>query len=55
MTPLGEGSACRRGLYLNNAKHSQETDIQTTGVIGTRNPGKREAAELRLSLRGHWG
>jgi hypothetical protein len=55
MTPLGEGSARRRALYLNNAQHSHETDTHTPGVIGTRNPGKREAAELRLSLRGHRG
>jgi hypothetical protein len=55
MTPLSEGSALRRGLYLNNAQHSQETDIHTLGVTGTRNPGKRAAAELHLSLRGHRG
>ena len=46
MTPLGEGSASRRGLYLNNTQHSQETDIYIPGVTGTRNPGKRAAAEL---------
>ena len=55
MIPPGKGSARRRGLYLKNAQHSQEKDINTPGVIGTRNPEKRADVELRLSLRCHRG
>jgi hypothetical protein len=34
--------------------HPQETDSQATGGIRTRNYRKRDAAVLRLRLRGHW-
>jgi len=34
--------------------HLQETDNQATGGIRTRNYRKRDAAVLRLRLRGHW-
>jgi hypothetical protein len=31
----------------------QQTNFHATGGIRTRNPGKREAADPRLRLRGH--
>ena len=52
-TPLEEGSARFRGLYLHNTQLSQETDIHATGRIQTRNPSKRGAADLCLKPRGH--
>ena len=38
-TPLDEGSARRRGLYLHNI-HSREENIHAPGQIRTRNPSK---------------
>jgi hypothetical protein len=52
MTPLDEGSACRRDLYLTT--HSQETNIHAPGVIRTHDPSNRSAADLRLKPRGRW-
>jgi hypothetical protein len=52
-TPLGEESARRRALYLHNTQHSQETNMHAPGWIRTGIPSKREAANLRLRLRGH--
>ena len=46
MTTLDEGSACRKGLYMFNAQHSQETDIHVPGGIHTRSP----SVDLRLTL-----
>jgi hypothetical protein len=42
MTPLDEGSAQRRDLYL-TIHHSQDTDIHAPGGIRIRNPNKRPA------------
>jgi hypothetical protein len=52
-TPLDEGSARRRGLYLHNTQHSQETDIHALCGIRTRSPNKRAAVDLRLRPHGH--
>jgi hypothetical protein len=38
----------------NNTLHSQQTNIHAPAGIRTYNPRKREAADLRLRLRGHW-
>jgi hypothetical protein len=51
-TPLDEGSACGRDLYL-TTQHSQETDIHVSDRIRTRNPSRRAAAHPRLRPRGH--
>ena len=40
-TPLDEGSARRRHLYLHNIKNSHDTDMHAPGGIRTRNPGKQ--------------
>jgi hypothetical protein len=37
-----------------NTQHSQKTDIPLRGVIRTRSPSRRAAADPRLRLRGHW-
>ena len=37
-----------------STQHSQETDIYAPGVIRTRNPSKRTAADPRLRPHGHW-
>jgi hypothetical protein len=39
-TPLDEGSAPHRDLYLYNTQHSQETKILAPGGIRARNPNK---------------
>jgi hypothetical protein len=52
-TPLGEGSARRRDLYLTTHK-SQETDNHAPSEIRTHNPSKRAAAVPRLRPRGQW-
>jgi hypothetical protein len=51
-TPLAEGSARRRDLYL--ATETQEKKIHAPGGIRTHNPSKRSAADPRLRPRGHW-
>jgi hypothetical protein len=48
MSPLEEGSAHRRNLYVYNTKHSQQIDIHAPGGIRSRNPRKRTTAELPL-------
>ena len=53
-TPLVEGSARRRDLYLTKHNTQQETDIHAVSGIRTHNSSKREAADLRLRPRGHW-
>jgi len=50
-TLVDEASVRRRDLYL-ITQHSQETDNHATGEIRTRDPSKREAADLSLSPRG---
>jgi hypothetical protein len=52
-TPLDEGSAPRRGVYLHNTKHSQETDTHSPGGIRTRNPSNRAAADPCHGPRDH--
>jgi hypothetical protein len=52
-TPLDEGSARRRDLYLKT--HTlHKTNIHAPGGIRTHAPSKRSAADLRLRPRGHW-
>jgi hypothetical protein len=46
-TPLDEGSARRRDLYLTTQNTQQETDIHAPSGIRTRNPSKRAAAVPR--------
>jgi hypothetical protein len=53
-TPLDEGSARRRDLYLTTHKHSQETNIHARGGLRTHDPSNRSAADVRLRPRGHW-
>jgi hypothetical protein len=53
-TPLDEGSARRRDLYLTTQQHSQETDIHASGGIRTHDPSKRAAVDPRLRRHGHW-
>jgi hypothetical protein len=43
-TPLDEGSARRRDLYLTNTQHAQQTNTHEAGGIRTRNPNKQSAA-----------
>jgi len=38
----------------NKIQHSQQTDIQVPGGIGTNNPSKWGAVEPRLRQPGHW-
>jgi len=38
----------------NNTQHSQGTNIHASGVIRTRNPSMRPAADPCLRQRGHW-
>jgi hypothetical protein len=52
-TPLDEGSARRRDLYLTK-QTLYKTNIYSTYGIGTHDPSKRSAADLRLRPRGHW-
>jgi len=44
-TPLEEGSARRRDVYLQETQHSQETDIRAPSEIRTRNSSKRPVAD----------
>ena len=52
-TPLDEGSARCRDLYLTAHTNKRHTSMPPGG-IRTRNPSKRVAADLRLRPRGHW-
>ena len=51
-TPLDEGSAHRRDLYL-TTQQSQETDIHAPDGIRTRNSSRRPAIDPRLRPLGH--
>jgi hypothetical protein len=54
-TPLGEGPARRRELYLSTHNtHTQETHLNAAGGNRTRNPGKPASADLRIRQRSHW-
>ena len=50
MTPLDQRSAFRRGLYLYNTQHSQETYIYANVGIRTRNSNKWTATDSSLRL-----
>jgi len=50
MTLLDQGSARWKHLYLNTTQNLKEENIHVSGGIQTRNPSKRETAEIRLSL-----
>jgi hypothetical protein len=52
-TPLDEGSAHRRGFYLYNKQHSQETNLHAPGGLRTRNPSNLTATDVRLTPLGH--
>jgi choline dehydrogenase-like flavoprotein len=52
-TPLDEGSARRRDLYL-TTETLYKTNIHATGGIRTHDPSKRSVADLSIRLRGHW-
>jgi hypothetical protein len=52
-TPLEEGSARRRDLYL-TTQTLYKTNIHAPRGIRTHDPSKRSAADLRLRPRGHW-
>ena len=52
-TPLDEGSARRRALYLTTRNtHKRETEFHAPGWIPTRNPSKQAAADLHHRKRG---
>jgi hypothetical protein len=53
-TPLDEGSARQRDLYLTTHNTVQETNIHAADGIRTDDPSKRSAADLRLRRRGRW-
>jgi len=50
-SPLNEGSAVRRGLYLHHMYHSQEANIHACGGIQTRYPSK-ETYDLNRAATG---
>jgi len=52
-TPLDEGTARRRVIYLTTHNTLQETDLRAPGGIRTRNSSKRTTADPRLRLRGY--
>jgi hypothetical protein len=52
-TPLDEGSAHRRDLYL-TTQTLYYTNTHVPGGIRTHDPSKRSASDLRLRRRGHW-
>jgi hypothetical protein len=53
-TPLDEGSARRRDLYLTTHEHSQDTNIHAPGGIRTHDPSMRSAADPSLRPRRRW-
>jgi len=53
-TPLEEGSARRKYLYLTTHNTHNRKDSHVPGGIRTGNPSKRAAAEPRLRARGHY-
>ena len=53
-TPLDEGSARRRDLYVTTHNTYDKETYMLTGWFRTRNPSKRAAADPRLRPRGHW-
>jgi hypothetical protein len=53
-TPLDEGSARRRDLYVTTPNTHKRENIHAPGGIRTHNPSKRGAADPRLRPRSHW-
>jgi hypothetical protein len=53
-TPLDEGSARRRDLYLTKQTLYKTQTSMPTGGIRTHDPSKRSAADLCLRPRGRW-
>jgi hypothetical protein len=53
-TPLDEGSACCRDLYLTTHKHCTRDKHPCPRWIRTHDPSKCTAADLRLRPPGHW-
>ena len=53
-TPLDEWLARRRDPLPDNTQHSQQTNIQALGGIGTHNLSRRATADPRLRPRGRW-
>ena len=53
-TPLDEGSARLRNLYLTTHNTRKKETSMPPGGIRTRNPCKRSAADSRLRPLGHW-
>jgi hypothetical protein len=51
-TPLDEGSARRRDLYL-TTQTLYKTNIHAPGGLRTHDPSKRSASDQRLRPRGH--
>jgi hypothetical protein len=51
-TPLDEGLARRRGLFLTTTKHRRQISMPPER-IRTHNPSKRTAADRRRRARGH--
>ena len=54
MTPLDEGSARRRDIYLTTHNTHKRQNNHALGGIRTHNLSKRASADLRLRLRGQW-
>ena len=52
-TPLDDGSAQHRVLYLYNTRHSQQKNISDSGGIGTHSSSKQATTRLLLGPRGH--
>ena len=53
-TPLDEWSAPTKRPLPGNTKHSQQTDILSTGGNRTRNLSRRAATDLQPRPRCHW-
>ena len=53
-TPLDEGSARRRDLYLTTHTPLTTDNIHAPDRIRTHNLSRRAAVDLRLRPRGHW-
>jgi hypothetical protein len=57
-TPHSVGLLWPRDLpiaEISTSQQSQETNVQASGGIRTRNPSNRLAADARHRPRGHWG
>ena len=52
--PSGRVISSSQRALPNNTQHLRQKNIQASGGIRTRNFSRREAADLRLRLHGHW-